>query len=692
MSHTFRGQEEEEDESGGFTVLVPTPYSTLRICRLLPSPRRTDPPARPASILPGLFLLAIVGSASLLILFVRYLLGTEGMFCNTAACGAFARLLKTSINRSVDPCDNFGSFVCDGWRRQNPYSVRENHYRATLVYMSSLTDSVQIPPVAQSALQQVAAFYRSCTQLPVSGRDDTQLVKSWLTDAGVVWPVWPANPNVLDTLAYLALNLGLASVIDIEVERPGRQSAVITLKPSLSFLLLNSRNLSTPDKRRLFKTLRDAFLPNDDTMRYRLVTFADIARVEKEMVADLIDASPHRQPLSLRDHLYRSPREWNASIARHTPTGAAVAFRSTHPLFFREFVRLWYRHGEIEVHLLVSWYAVRFAAYFAHASLANSYSYNENEEEFHRNSFCIVLLYEALGDIVFASYNTLVFPGRVRQDVKTLVLSVRETFTHLLSAHSKFANRVSTLAGWSFVDHVFSVLDYAHGDGELAHAPLPGLPDFGSVFAINWRSAIRALQIAEKPLRRSLFSETLNHARLFETVPELRDFVLLPTALAFPMYDAAATAAIKYGALGSHVAQASARIFLDTLATFDADMSKELRQFLFALRDCLQHGAGLPSSRAAIGLLEDLFALSSLVEAFLAADKEDKRMLHDLPYFSSTQLFFATWCFMRCMGDQSAGDNVDPCSPTLRHVKTFSDAFECAQDTGLNPVQRCELF
>ncbi|KAH7952279.1 hypothetical protein HPB52_021129 [Rhipicephalus sanguineus] len=437
------------------------------------------------------------------------------MYCNTAACGAFARLLKTSVNRSVNPCDSFGTFVCSGWRRQNPYSVREYHYRVTLDYMSRLTDSVQIPPSGQNALQQVAAFYRSCTQLPTSGHDDIRLVKMWLVEAGVLWPVSPANPSVLDTLAYLALNLGWSSIVDIEVETTGRESAVISLTPSFSFFLINNLNLSTTDRRKVFNLLREAFQPNDDMIDHPLATFADIAHLQEDMVDDLTKASVHRHPGPLKEEaLYPSPGEWNATIARHTPTGATVSFRSTHPLFVRTFARLWQEHGEGEAHLLVSWYAVRFAANFAHATLVNSDSGTEEEEQFHRNHFCIVPLYVALGDIVFASYSADVFPVRARQDVRTLVLSVRETFR----------------------------LEIRYQRGSLFRLELR-LPDFGDVFALNWRSAVRALQRTEKPPRRSLSPDTLYHARLFETMPKLRDFVLLPAALTFPMYDAGATTA-----------------------------------------------------------------------------------------------------------------------------------------------------
>ncbi|KAL1441724.1 hypothetical protein MTO96_008441 [Rhipicephalus appendiculatus] len=548
-------------------------------------------------------------------------------------------------------------------------------------------------PSGQNALQQVAAFYRSCTQLPTSGHDDTRLVKMWLVEAGVLWPVSPANPSVLDTIAYLALNLGWSSIIDIEVERTGLQSAVISLKPSLSFFFINNLNLSTPDRHKVFNLLRETFRSNDDMVGHPLVTFADIAHLEEDMLDDLTKASVHRHPGSLKEEaLYPSPGEWNATIAHHTPTGISVSFRSTHPLFVRTFARLWQEHGEREAHLLVSWYAVRFAAYFAHATLKHSDSGTEEEEQFHRNSFCIVPSYVALGDIVFASYNSVVFPARARQDVRALVLSVRETFTRLLSMDSRFATSVAAFSDWSFVDHVFGILDYARVNSQHAQAPLLGLPDFGDVFALNWRWALRALQRADKPPQRSLLPETLYHAHLFETMPKLHDFVLLPAALTFPMYDAAVTTAIKYGALGSHVAQASARILLTALVGPNSNAPDELRKFLTALRDCLQDDAALPSPFAANSLLEELFALSYLVDVFSAADKEDETRLHDLSFFSSKQLFFATWCFVRCPGAQSADDNADPCSPTLRHVKLFSDAFECDKGTRLNPAERCELF
>jgi hypothetical protein len=35
--------------------------------------------------------------------------------CTTTACQTAGKLIRDSINSSVDPCDDFHTFVCDGW-------------------------------------------------------------------------------------------------------------------------------------------------------------------------------------------------------------------------------------------------------------------------------------------------------------------------------------------------------------------------------------------------------------------------------------------------------------------------------------------------------------------------------------------------------------------------------------------------
>ncbi|KAK8782840.1 hypothetical protein V5799_015820 [Amblyomma americanum] len=339
------------------------------------------------------------------------------------------------------------------------------------------------------------------------------------------------------------------------------------------------------------------------------------------------------------------------------------------------------------MHLLLSWHAVWLAGHFARGRFLALVGADHGHKQQYHGSLCLVPMYLALGDVLFASYSALVFPPRVRRDVKALVLSVREAFARSLNEYTMFAGVVNALAGWGSVKHVFSLLDYAQEVNDTLHRPIPGLPDFSDVFALNWRMAVQASRRSDQPPKRMLLSGTLFHARLFETSTEDGDFVLVPVALSYPMYDVQATGAVKYGGLGSHVALASARIVLGLCGGTDEDGAADCRQALAAFSQCvgITHNAGSD-------LVEELLALFFLLDAYSRSDDREKRRLEALPGFSSTQLFFLTWCFMRCAGTQSTQGDADPCSPVLRHVKAFSEAFECVQGTRLNTAHRCELF
>lgn len=48
--------------------------------------------------------------------------------CNTAECLETAARFKRNMNESVDPCEDFFHFACDGWIRDNPIPPSENEY------------------------------------------------------------------------------------------------------------------------------------------------------------------------------------------------------------------------------------------------------------------------------------------------------------------------------------------------------------------------------------------------------------------------------------------------------------------------------------------------------------------------------------------------------------------------------------
>ncbi|KAK8786152.1 hypothetical protein V5799_007482, partial [Amblyomma americanum] len=82
--------------------------------------------------------------------------------CRTKSCLEYARRLRYTLNTSLNPCESFKRFVCDGWRRRNRLSVRQEAFLGVVRKLSSLLLSVPVPSTGQASLQRAATFYRSC--------------------------------------------------------------------------------------------------------------------------------------------------------------------------------------------------------------------------------------------------------------------------------------------------------------------------------------------------------------------------------------------------------------------------------------------------------------------------------------------------------------------------------------------------
>lgn len=88
--------------------------------------------------------------------------------CNTAECLKVAGEFMRNINSSVDPCDDFYHYACDGWIRDNPIAPSENE-QATYIKTTKLTlaklrglieDATNLKP--GSALRKVHDHYTAC--------------------------------------------------------------------------------------------------------------------------------------------------------------------------------------------------------------------------------------------------------------------------------------------------------------------------------------------------------------------------------------------------------------------------------------------------------------------------------------------------------------------------------------------------
>ncbi|KAL3201781.1 hypothetical protein MRX96_042799 [Rhipicephalus microplus] len=93
--------------------------------------------------------------------------------CDTPVCLQRAKIINESLNRSVDPCEDFYSYACGGWMKSHPipaeksaldsFSVLNDQLRDTL---RDLLENITLVDENQTVVDKLALFYNSCVAAP----------------------------------------------------------------------------------------------------------------------------------------------------------------------------------------------------------------------------------------------------------------------------------------------------------------------------------------------------------------------------------------------------------------------------------------------------------------------------------------------------------------------------------------------
>ncbi|XP_075743780.1 neprilysin-1 [Rhipicephalus microplus] len=630
----------------------------------------------------------------LAVLFAMLQWRSRPIHCSSNACTAFAKLLKSSMNSSsVNPCHSFGRFVCDGWKLSSALSVRALYYRNALELLMRTAKSTEVPVSHQNAPQQAAALLATCDRVKKGEQDEIEVVKRYLAEAGVLWPEQAANPEVMDTMLYLDVQLNWPAFLHFQLTTDvGRAVVFITVASSFYNIHHASTQLTKDERRSYFDTLYKHYTgrSTSNDVAFGEVLEADIA------VAPLNYFLRKGPYVWLRDEdLFPSAADWLLALSRRfgrtLPEDAR--FLTDNDSFVTHLFALWSKLGERMMHRCVSWHAVQYAALTANSELLyNMYGKDLKEHGLEFRKLCLVLSYRSMGDLVFAGF-TDAFPlSLFRDDTRALVYAVRRGFTDRITDRKPFSRNLDIVARWSSVEPVFAVLDHKlHVD---YRKPVPGFPDMNTThFVPNWRIMAQAWRSGASVKGKLDVQDILRYG-FFSIDWNNEDFFLSPFALSFPLYDVELTPALKYGGLGSQVALASSVVLLyhyQQHAHNDWDMATYLQN----ARDCVNKSLqGVAHSVATV--VAELASLEALADAIVTNGSNDLSVLHGgLEQYSEMQMFFIAWCFLRC-GEQRIvdGENVevDPCSHVLRHVRRFSEAFQCEPGTFLNPEAKCEVF
>ncbi|XP_037518189.2 membrane metallo-endopeptidase-like 1 [Rhipicephalus sanguineus] len=134
--------------------------------------------------------------------------------CNTSDCLYATELLKSALDRSFKPCDDFYSFVCSRYTGPQ-YTV----LASLTVYMREVTEAllytINVPPSHQNSTQKAAGLFRACVSMANTSRSEVSSLKKFLNLIGLDMSNMPPDPkfSIAERIVRLNLEYGFPTVV-----------------------------------------------------------------------------------------------------------------------------------------------------------------------------------------------------------------------------------------------------------------------------------------------------------------------------------------------------------------------------------------------------------------------------------------------------------------------------------------------
>ncbi|XP_065302565.1 endothelin-converting enzyme 1-like [Dermacentor albipictus] len=604
--------------------------------------------------------------------------------CTSTECQLFAKLLESSADASVSPCDSFARFVCAGWERSNALSVREALYQKALDRMTKHIRNVRVPDSGQNDVQRAAAAFRSCENV-LSGRlDHLAAVKGALLEAGITWPRIPDRVDILHTLLFTSLKLAWDVIVRVVPRRSGNIT-VLAVNPGRLFhriVEMATNSLSETEFTLYFNTLRRAFgTEGSDEIEASLV---DTAALEKITALALVPKynlyTQYPVPLTVPRDIPISDVDWLATVVDFGYNGTTeVALVTTGPSFVGAFLDLWRRIGSNNTHLLTSWSTVQVAALYANKDLILNYYGGKTEAASVRYSaFCFTTAYLLSRGALLENHMSEAAHKDARASAESIIRSVGNALRRRLSKWSQFKEDVTVVADWSAMpsEAFYEAQAIAADDG--CYGSGGGVPDLTDSLLLNWRSSSRLMMNVPDHVYEVVGA--INSLELSVPSSRSKTLRLLPLSLSFPVFDERLPLAANYAGLGGQMGSALSWLLLTTYA---GDV--RTADVVWNLSECVKKG----SSRAfkLDSALSQAFTAGALVDAY-----EYKAAAHDtrIGEYSGTRLLLMVLCFFTCAGRDTVNEGAI-CDSAMRQSRQFARAFNCESGTPMNPDKRCNL-
>ncbi|XP_077553624.1 endothelin-converting enzyme 1-like [Haemaphysalis longicornis] len=561
--------------------------------------------------------------------------------CQTEGCTGHVSLLTRHLNRSIDPCDDFGAYVCSAWRPSSD---------SYLLGTSVMSD----------------VFY------------------SWFRNFNRT--LYEGTKKLHVGVKPLAMYASCMSTF-------------------LHSLLKQHIEVMPLDKYYEYWRMFFEYLVTDKTFqRPNKSAVSDLANMERDILETLAKASsnPLKRPeyfalYSIKEHISKfSPSEWLNALNTNTDGRFNFTFDIMVLVSDKNYFSLvdviFRSYENVKLLKYISWQFVQVFAVVADNNLFALRYGGGNDAQFLRQFFCAynaeVPYQQLVSSLGFLSRFSKRDVNLVNAKFKNLIGETGKKLAALdwldESSRNLILSKLSSVQLRLWPPQRYLVSE----ELERAYANFTSQePSFAEYWAKTRKSLINAQFSPEFP---DVSSQAPNYELPYFKYDAAINSVKVPiAALTWPLYYRDGTEAMFYGGLGYSLAL---QIMLSIgqegqrwhpngsiVETFLSQASSEI----FQDKDkCLSAKRLFPD----IPAIE--VAYSALAASYTGASNP-KRIRADL---SEEQVFFMTLCYISCSGTSVVKSNFRDCNEVVKNFPNFAKAFDCPTGSKMRPRKQCTFF
>ncbi|KAH9375977.1 hypothetical protein HPB48_016566 [Haemaphysalis longicornis] len=623
--------------------------------------------------------LVAVAVTGLLVLVVRLLSGPHVRICVTEHCKAHAEVLRAAMNSSVNPCNDFYRFTCGSWK---PKGAEASVIRYTFAQTAQRVIH-EMNNKAGSLVPAAPAYYQSCINTAKNSTHELALFKRFKQGLGLLWPEaqheYHRSPHPLDVLLNMSINWNYHMFFLLRAF-PKYRERPPTLYIRRGKLGPEWQKIAPQEFEKTVKSHLEALGANAEGSHDALYD------VTKKMMDSSISIPPgaaREQQINLDGLNAYMPQ--NYARLRKTVSAMLAPTFSWHgnsPVFLEDTSILTkleslLKEFESNVPLLMqglSWVFIRDNLWVVAGKPGLRHSGDKGTLQAHFERAC--LGYDEVSrEVDSSSWIETRIKRKIEDKIKDLALNALpgDTFftaESLTDLYKSFSSSVSE----SFMQ---SYINLAR-----AYKNILGTDSYVSIYS-----------------KRSGGGDPSRYNYYYNIA-----FLSL-AAMEPPILYSGGLLAMTFASVGTLMAECMVRSF-DTQGAKVDEKGKDLEWWGPAKSDKYRERAqcdlvsdsGVKSEQRQ-HLLATLFPLvPALTASFKAFRKavdaqaieeytEDQR-LPGLEDFSDLQVFFMTYCLMRCR----LGSDGNDCNLPVRHTPSFASAFRCSQGSPMNPTKKCRFL